>query len=57
MFEEFYRGERAKLKIPDGLGLGMFIAKTFTEAHGGSIEIKSSDEDMGTNVMITIPVN
>lgn len=56
IFEEFYRSDRARLKIPDGLGLGMFIAKTFTEAHDGSIEIKSSGEDMGTNVTITIPV-
>ncbi len=56
LFEEFYRSDRARLKIPDGLGLGMFIAKTFTEAHGSSIEIKSGGEDMGTSVVTIMPL-
>lgn len=56
LFEEFYRSDRAKLKIPDGLGLGMFIAKTFTEAHGGKIDVESKGVDSGTTVTITLPL-
>lgn len=53
LFEEFYRSDRARLKIPDGLGLGMFIAKTFTLAHDGKIEVKSDGENKGTRIILT----
>lgn len=39
----------------EGTGLGLFIAKSIIEAHGGKIWIDSK-EDVGTSVYFTIPV-
>lgn len=55
VFEEFYRSERAKIKVPDGLGLGMFIAQTFAHAHDGNILIDSSGADRGSCITLVLP--
>jgi two-component system, OmpR family, sensor histidine kinase ResE len=45
VFERFYRGEprtaAGKLLDPRGLGQGLFIARTVTEAHGGYITVQT----------------
>lgn len=56
IFEPFFRSDRAKLKLPDGLGLGMFITKTFIESHGGSIKIDSDGVNTGTKITFTLPI-
>lgn len=55
MFSQFFRSDRTRAKIPDGLGLGMFIAKIFTEAHKGKIWFESEGEDMGTTFFVSFP--
>ncbi len=55
IFEQFFRSDRAKLNLPDGLGLGMFITKTFVEDHGGSIKVESGGVNTGTKVIFTLP--
>lgn len=37
-----------------GLGLGLFITKKFVEAHGGWIELRSSEEE-GTTFRVVLP--
>lgn len=54
IFNEFFRGDRARQKLPDGLGLGMFIAKAFIESQGGQILISSSGEDAGSSISISL---
>ena len=44
IFEKFYRSGPAKLKAPDGTGLGMFIVKNFIEAHRGLVKLESEGE-------------
>lgn len=56
IFTEFYRGERVKDQIPDGLGLGMFIAKTFVLAHRGQILAESDGPNQGTEITIKLPL-
>jgi PAS domain S-box-containing protein len=42
VFEPFRRGEREREGGKDGLGLGLFIARAITVAHGGRIDIESA---------------
>ena len=44
IFEPFRSG-RHNTTRGDGLGLGLFIAKAIARAHGGGVEVKSSDDE------------
>jgi two-component system CheB/CheR fusion protein len=52
LFEPFHSG-REYTKRGDGLGLGLFIAKTIARAHGGGIEFDSSDD--ATTFRLVLP--
>jgi signal transduction histidine kinase len=55
LFEPFRRGQPAGGgKRPDGLGLGLFIAKQIAHAHGGDIHV-ASDEPIGTVFTVRLP--
>ena len=54
LFEPFRRGMPSNGKRPDGLGLGLFIAKQIAHAHGGDIHV-SSDEPVGTIFTVRLP--
>src|SRR3989338_3807425 len=47
LFERFFRGANATHMSPDGSGLGLYIAKTIVEGHGGTIAV-ASQEGHGT---------
>ncbi len=51
VFERFYQGRGA---AREGLGLGLYIARTLVEAHGGSIEAESSP-GQGAAFNFTLP--
>lgn len=54
VFEKFFRldGEQG-----DGLGLGLAIAKGIVEAQNGSVEIRAGQNDLGTKVVLTLPID
>ncbi len=54
VFERFYRADRSNTAV-GGLGLGMGIAKSIVEAHGGEIWA-DSEFGKGTRVSFTIPL-
>ena len=56
IFERFYRVDRSEDTIEDagGSGLGLSIAKWITEAHNGSIEVKSR-EGKGIMFIVRLP--
>lgn len=59
VFERFYRGEprtsSGKLLDPRGLGQGLFVARTVTSAHNGSLMVRSTPGD-GSAFTVMLPV-
>ncbi len=53
IWQRLYRGVQAR-KHSKGLGLGMNIVKSFTEAHHGTVAVASSGS--GTTFTVTLPV-
>ena len=54
VFQDFWRGEAAKVKYRDGLGLGLAIAEAITQQHQGQITV-SSEEGVGSCFQVRIP--
>lgn len=56
IFTKFFRAENVLMTVPDGSGLGIYIAKQVTELWGGRIWFQS-EEGQGTTFSFTIPVS
>jgi signal transduction histidine kinase len=55
IFEKFGRvqiGDSAK----PGTGLGLFIARSIAEAHGGSLAVRSQPEQEGATFTLSLPL-
>lgn len=52
LFERFYRSDAARDRESGGYGLGLAIAKSIAEAHGGKISVASTPQD-GTTFTVT----
>lgn len=55
IFERFYRVDKARNRAQGGLGLGLSVAKSLTEAMGGRIEA-SSELDKGSTFTVIFPI-
>ncbi|MEK7545921.1 MAG: HAMP domain-containing sensor histidine kinase [Patescibacteria group bacterium] len=56
IFQKFFRASNANLMQPNASGVGLFVTKTFVEAHGGTVGF-SSVEGRGTVFHFTLPVS
>ncbi len=54
VFERFYRVDKSRSRAQGGAGLGLAIAKSFVEAHGGQIDVQSTMGE-GTAFIVTLP--
>jgi PAS domain S-box-containing protein len=54
LFTRFFRSSLATSRAIQGSGLGLVIAKTIVEAHGGTLHLKSAEGE-GTVVTVSIP--
>lgn len=55
LFNKFVRGSGIARIQPDGSGLGLFIGKKITEAHGGQIWVESDGLGQGSTFQFTLP--
>jgi two-component system sensor histidine kinase SenX3 len=55
IFERFYRVDPARSRETGGAGLGLCIAKTVAEAHGGAIEVQSAP-GAGSTFTVRLPL-
>ncbi len=54
LFERFFRASTATSREIPGSGLGLSVAKTIAELHGGSLELRSREGE-GTTVVARLP--
>jgi signal transduction histidine kinase len=56
LFERFYRGDPSRARDTGGFGLGLALAKAFTEAYGGTIQLDTQVRS-GTSVVVELPLS
>jgi signal transduction histidine kinase len=54
IFERFYRGEKSRSRATGGAGLGLAIARSIVQAHGGDIQV-ASETGKGAQFTFFIP--
>jgi len=54
IFDRFYRVDKSRSRSTGGTGLGLTIARSLVEAHGGSIEARSK-KGKGAEFVVTLP--
>ena len=56
VFDKFYMVTAARAREERSLGLGLHIAKSFIEAHGGQVRAESQGKDRGAKFSFTLPL-
>jgi signal transduction histidine kinase len=54
IFERFYRADTSRSRATGGSGIGLAIAKSLTEAHGGRIQARS-EPGKGSEFIVVLP--
>jgi signal transduction histidine kinase len=57
VFERFYRVDPSRDRAHGGSGIGLTIARSLAEAHGGRVTVSSAGEGAGTTFTVLLPVH
>ncbi len=56
LFKKFFRGVGTSLVHTEGVGLGLYVARTMIEAHKGKIWAESKGENQGSRFCFVVPI-
>jgi signal transduction histidine kinase len=56
LFEKFLRSKETTKMVVSGAGLGLYVGKSFVEAHGGKIWAESPGPNQGSRFIIELPL-
>ena len=56
LFERFYRGDTSHSRLVPGSGLGLALVASVLKAYSGEIEIESGEGNVGTTVVVRLPL-
>ena len=57
IFELFTQGERSTEPVQGGLGVGLMLVRSLVEMHGGTIDVHSAGQGMGSEFTVRLPVS
>lgn len=57
LFKKFERGSQAERVNVSSTGLGLFVSRKFSEAHGGTIEAYSAGKGKGAKFVLELPIH
>ena len=57
VFDMFMQGDATKSRGGGGLGIGLTLARTLVEMHGGSVEARSEGLGKGSEFVVRLPLS
>ncbi|MEO8542011.1 MAG: PAS domain-containing protein [Burkholderiaceae bacterium] len=56
IFDMFSRGDRSQQPSPEGLGIGLALARRLAQMHGGTLDGRSDGPDQGSEFILRLPL-